>query len=159
LRLDAVVVALPDHDHLEPTVAAARLGLAILLEKPLAPDEPTLRALETRLTGLDPRIAVAHVLRETPFWRSVHQVTSAGAIGDLVTIRLEENIGFWHFAHSYVRGNWRNMAESSPMVLAKTSHGLDLIRWLAGRAPGRVASFGHLLHFHEGNAPEGAPTH
>jgi predicted dehydrogenase len=159
LRLDAVVVALPDNDHLEPTVAATRLGLAVLLEKPMAPDEATLREMESRLSGLDHRIAVAHVLRETPFWRSVHQVVASGAVGDLVTIRIEENIGFWHFAHSYVRGNWASTPSSSPMVLAKTSHDLDLIRWLAGSAPQRVSSVGSLLHFHEGNAPDGAPTH
>jgi len=159
LGLDGVVIALPDKQHLEPTVRAAQLGLAILLEKPLTPDEATLSTLERKLKGLDSRIAVAHVLRETPFWKSVQRVTESGAIGDIATIRIEENIGFWHFAHSYVRGNWRNTDESSPMVLAKTSHDLDIIRWIAGRPPTRVASFGSLLHFHEGNAPEGAPTH
>lgn len=159
LRLDAVVVALPDREHLEPTVAAAERGLAVLLEKPMATDERTLGALERRLaaTGRPPRIAVAHVLRETPFWRCVRQVVSDGLLGELVTIRVEESIGFWHFAHSYVRGNWRNRAESSPMVLAKPSHDLDLIRWLAGAAPETVASAGGLHHFRPENAPDGAP--
>lgn len=159
LALDAVVIALPDDDHLEPTVAAAERGLAILLEKPMAPDENTLRELEQRLRAFEPRLAVAHVLRETPFWRAVHRVVSSGVIGDLATIRLEENIGFWHFAHSYVRGHWRRADLASPMVLAKTCHDLDLIRWLAGESPTHVSSVGNLLHFHAGNAPEGAPAH
>ncbi|MEE6282859.1 Gfo/Idh/MocA family oxidoreductase [Georgenia sp. MJ170] len=159
LALDAVVVALPDADHLEPTVAAARIGAAVLLEKPIAPNEDALRDLEQQLEALSPRVVVAHVLRETPFWRAVHRVTSSGALGDLVTIRLEENIGFWHFAHSYVRGNWRRTDISSPMVLAKTSHDLDIIRWLADEPPVDVSSVGSLRHFHEGNAPEGAPSH
>jgi len=159
LKLDAVVVALPDSDHSGPTIAAAQLGLAVLLEKPIATNEQDLRALADRLEGLNPRIAVAHVLRETPFWRSVHAVTSSGALGSLATIRLEENIGFWHFAHSYVRGNWRNTAESSPMVLAKNSHDLDLIQWIVGSSPERVSSVGSLLHFHGGNAPDGGPSH
>lgn len=159
IGLDAVVVALPDNDHVEPTVAAAERGLAILLEKPIAPDGRALRTLEERLADLKPRIAVAHVLRETAFWRSVQRVVSSGAIGDMVTIRAEENIGFWHFAHSYVRGNWRKEETSSPMALAKTCHDLDIIRWLAERAPTHVSSVGSLHHFHSGNAPEGAPTH
>ncbi|MEO3756174.1 Gfo/Idh/MocA family oxidoreductase [Streptomyces sp. B6B3] len=159
LGLDAVVIALPDRVHVEPAVAAARRGLAILLEKPMATDEEALRDLETRLRGLAPRVAVAHVLRETPFWRSVHAVLDDGLIGEPVTIRLEENIGYWHFAHSYVRGNWRNTAAASPMVLAKTSHDLDIIRWLAGHPPRTVSSVGNLLHFRAENAPEGAPTH
>ncbi|WP_017616259.1 Gfo/Idh/MocA family protein [Nocardiopsis salina] len=159
LHLDAVVVALPDDDHVEPTVAAAERGLAVLLEKPIAPALDPLLDLEHRLSGLKPRIAVAHVLRETAFWRETQQLISAGQIGDPVTIRIEENIGFWHFAHSYVRGNWRRTDTSSPMVLAKTCHDLDLIRWITGRAPERVSSMGSLQHFHAGNAPEGAPTH
>ncbi|WP_049575855.1 Gfo/Idh/MocA family protein [Streptomyces sp. SBT349] len=159
LGLDAVVIALPDRVHVEPAVAAAERGLAILLEKPMATDEGALRDLETRLRGLAPRVAVAHVLRETPFWRSVHGVLGDGLIGEPVTLRMEENIGFWHFAHSYVRGNWRNTAESSPMVLAKTCHDLDIIRWLAGSAPLTVTSVGGLAHFRPENAPEGAPTH
>lgn len=159
LDLDAVVVALPDNDHIEPTVAAAERGLAILLEKPVAPDEQSLRELENRLTGLQARIAVGHVLRATPFWRAVQHVTSTGLLGDLVTIRMEENIGFWHFAHSFVRGNWRRTDTSSPMVLAKTCHDLDIIRWLAEQAPTQVSSVGSLRHFHSGNAPEGAPSH
>ncbi|UNX53234.1 Gfo/Idh/MocA family oxidoreductase [Georgenia sp. TF02-10] len=159
LDLDAVVVATPDTDHLEPAAAAAERGLAVLLEKPLARDEATLRELEQRLLPMQPRVAVCHVLRETPFWRSVHAVVASGTLGALVTIRHEENIGFWHFAHSYVRGNWRNVATSSPMALAKTSHDMDLLRWLAGAAPETVSSVGSLMHFRKENAPAGAPSH
>lgn len=159
LELDAVVIALPDAEHVEPALAAAERGLAILLEKPIAPTAATLHELEQHLRDLEPRIAVAHVLRATPFWRDVKDIVSTGLLGELATIRHEENIGFWHFAHSYVRGNWRRGDTSSPMVLAKTSHDLDLIRWLAAEAPATVSSTGSLLHFHAGNAPEGAPSH
>jgi predicted dehydrogenase len=41
-------------------------------------------------------------------------------------------VGYWHSAHSYVRGNWRNLAESSPMILAKYCHDLDIMNWLVG---------------------------
>ncbi|WP_036963295.1 Gfo/Idh/MocA family protein, partial [Promicromonospora kroppenstedtii] len=88
---------------------------------------------------------------------AVRAVVAAGSLGDLATIEVRENIGFWHFAHSFVRGNWRNAAGSSPMVLAKTCHDLDLIRWLAGAAPRTVSSAGSLLHFRAENAPAGAP--
>ncbi|GAB3553903.1 Gfo/Idh/MocA family oxidoreductase [Arthrobacter tumbae] len=159
LALDAVIIALPDRDHLEPLITAVEKGIAVLLEKPIAPDPETLRAVQERIAGLEHRVAVAHVLRETPFWRSIKAVVDSGILGELATIRMEENIGFWHFAHSYVRGNWSNSATSSPMVLAKTSHDLDIIRWLSGQTPERVASFGKLLHFRRDRAPAGAPSH
>jgi len=157
LALDAIIVALPDRQHVEPALRIAELGLAILLEKPAAVTSADLERLAGGLRRHQGRVAVGHVLRFTPFWRTVAEVVSSRSIGRLLTIRLEENIGFWHFAHSYVRGNWRKTAESSPMVLAKTCHDLDLIRWLAGCAPRSVYSVGSLTLFREENAPPGAP--
>ncbi len=158
LNLDAVIVALPDHDHVEPALAAAERRLAILLEKPAAATPADLDRLSAEARRLDARILVGHVLRYTPFWRTLHQIVTSGAIGRLLTIRHEENIGFWHFAHSYVRGNWRRSESSSPMVLAKTCHDLDLIRWFAGAPPTTVSSAGSLSFFREDSAPAGAPA-
>lgn len=158
LRPDAVIVALPDALHVAAATAVADAGLPMLLEKPAAPTLAALTDLAGVVRRTGARIAVGHVLRFAPFWRAVRAVVEAGALGDLATIEVRENIGFWHFAHSFVRGNWRNAAESSPMVLAKTCHDLDLIRWLAGGAPRTVASEGSLLHFRPENAPESAPA-
>ncbi|WP_275003553.1 Gfo/Idh/MocA family protein [Promicromonospora iranensis] len=158
LRPDAVIVALPDALHVAAATAVAGAGLPMLLEKPAAPSLTDLAELARVVRRTDARIAVGHVLRFAPFWRAVRAVVEAGALGDLATIEVRENIGFWHFAHSFVRGNWRNTAESSPMVLAKTCHDLDLIRWLAGAAPRTVVSEGSLLHFRPENAPVGAPA-
>lgn len=157
LDLDAVVVALPDREHVPPALAAARLGAAVLLEKPAASTLDDLTLLADGARSLDARIFVGHVLRYTPFWQTVHQLVTSGAIGRLVTIRHEENIGYWHFAHSYVRGNWRRADTSSPMVLAKTCHDLDIIRWLADAPPLTVSSAGSLTLFQASNAPAGAP--
>ncbi|MGI5191544.1 Gfo/Idh/MocA family protein [Promicromonospora sp. CA-289599] len=163
LRPAAVIVALPDALHVAAATAVAQHddhggGLPMLLEKPAAPTLTALTDLAGVVRRTGARIAVGHVLRFAPFWRAVRAVVEAGALGDLATIEVRENIGFWHFAHSFVRGNWRNAAESSPMVLAKTCHDLDLIRWLAGSAPRTVASEGSLLHFRPEHAPEGAPA-
>lgn len=158
LRPDAVVVALPDALHVAAAAAVADAGVPMLLEKPAAPTLPDLTELARVVRRTGARIAVGHVLRFTPFWRTVRALVATGTLGDLATIEVRENIGYWHFAHSFVRGSWRNAAESSPMVLAKTCHDLDLIRWLAGSAPRTVASEGSLLHFRPENAPDGAPA-
>ncbi len=157
LDLDAVVIALPDREHVPPALRAAALGLPILLEKPAAVTREDLEELSAGAREHSARIAVGHVLRYTPFWRTVSQIASSEIFGKLITIRLDENIGFWHFAHSYVRGNWRRADEASPMVLAKTCHDLDLIRWLADDRPTSVTSVGSLSYFTAANAPPGAP--
>ncbi|WP_261167126.1 Gfo/Idh/MocA family protein [Microbacterium sp. Marseille-Q6965] len=155
---DAVVIALPDALHVDAAIAVADAGLPFLLEKPAAPALAELARLAAHVGSVSARLAIGHVLRFTPFWRAIKRICESGAIGRLMTIEVRENIGFWHFAHSYVRGNWRNSAESSPMVLAKTSHDLDLIRWIAGSAPATIYSIGSLSWFREENAPAGAPA-
>ncbi|WP_335989483.1 Gfo/Idh/MocA family protein [Glycomyces sp. MUSA5-2] len=157
--LDAIVIALPDRLHVEAALAAAGTGLPILLEKPAATTEDDLDRIAAAARERKARIWIGHVMRYQPFWRTIRRVVDSGAVGRLVTIRVEENIGFWHYAHSYVRGNWRNLAASSPMVLAKTCHDLDIIRWFAGEAPSTVSSIGSLSYFKAENAPEGAPGH
>jgi hypothetical protein len=63
-------------------------------------------------------------------------------------IRLTENVGHWHFAHSYVRGNWRRREDTAPIVLTKSSHDLDIIAWLMEKdRPAFVSSFGTLEYF------------
>ena len=69
-----------------------------------------------------------------------------------------ENVGYWHQAHSFVRGNWRTVRETSPMLLQKSCHDMDIILWLMGRDCKRVQSFGSLRHFTADNAPQGAPA-
>jgi len=64
-----------------------------------------------------------------------------------------EPVGYWHQAHSYVRGNWRNEALSSFMLLAKSCHDLDWIRYIMNAKCEAVSSFGALTHFREENAP------
>jgi predicted dehydrogenase len=155
---DAVVVSTPDRLRVAPAVAALRAGYDMLLEKPIAalPDEvEQIRAAAAQAAG---SVTVAHGLRYTPFFTTVKSLVDDGAIGELVQIQHAENIGYWHFAHSYVRGNWRRVGDASAMLLAKACHDLDVLRWLAGAPCRSVASFGGLRHFRPEHAPPGAPA-
>jgi predicted dehydrogenase len=154
--LDAVLITTPDTLHLEPALAAIRRGLGILLEKPISPTEEETRILAeaARESGAD--ITVAHVLRYTAFFSRIKEILERGTIGRLVTLRQTEHIGYWHFAHSFVRGNWRREAESSPLILAKTCHDLDIVRWLVGAPCTELSSVGSLAHFRRENAPDGS---
>lgn len=157
LGADAAIIALPDTEHVDPAIALMAHGLPILLEKPAASTSDELERLADAARSTGARVVVGHVLRFTPFWRAVRAILDSRVMGELMTIDLRENIGFWHFAHSYVRGNWKRAADASPMVLAKTCHDLDLIRWFAGEPPTSLSSMGELSHFRPEHAPEGAP--
>jgi predicted dehydrogenase len=154
--VDAVIVASPDREHAGPAIAALERNYHVLLEKPIAPTAAEVRAVAAAATSSLGSVTVAHVLRYTPFFSAVKLALDEGVIGDLVTITHAERIGYWHFAHSFVRGSWRREDESSPMLLAKACHDLDLVRWLAGDRCTAVASFGGLRHFRPEEAPRGA---
>jgi predicted dehydrogenase len=61
-----------------------------------------------------------------------------------------------HMAHSYVRGNWHNSLATSPIILAKSCHDLDILRWMIGRETRSIHAFGDLTWFTSENAPEGS---
>ncbi len=158
LDLDAIVIATPDREHVEPAVAAVAAGHLVLLEKPIAPEASDVARLAATAAAGRGEIVVAHPLRYTPFFGTIEELVRDGAIGRLVGIEHLENVSSWHFAHSYVRGNWRRRDLASPLILSKACHDLDVIRWLAGARCLSVASVGRLNHFREEEAPAGAPA-
>lgn len=153
---DLAIVATQDRDHVDPAVALAGLGHDLLLEKPLAPDMAGVRAILAAVTGAGVTAAVCHVLRYTPHTTVLRQLLDDGAIGRLVSIQHLEPIGWYHFAHSFVRGAWRREDTSAPLLLAKACHDLDWLVHVVGRPVTRVASFGSLRHFRPDQAPAGA---
>jgi predicted dehydrogenase len=155
---DALVIATPDRLHVTPTLAALELGYDVLVEKPVAPTEPELEDVARAAVASRGSVTVAHVLRHAPFFARIRALLDEGRIGRLVAISHHENVGYWHFAHSFVRGNWRRVELASPMLLAKACHDLDLLRWFAGAPCTSVTSVGSLHHFTSENAPAGAPA-
>lgn len=153
---DAVIVATQDRMHTGPAVRAAELGYHILLEKPMAPTEREAELIAEAAAEHGVLLAVCHVMRYTPYTRALKELLAAGGIGQIMNIQHLEQVGWWHQAHSFVRGNWRNEAESAPMLLAKACHDLDWIAHVKGELPVRVSSFGNLVHFTADSAPEGA---
>ena len=153
---DAVVIATPDRVHASPAVAFADAGWNILLEKPLAPTPMECRQVVHAAKRNGIVFAVCHVLRYTNYTATLKTMISEGRIGDVVGAQRLEPVGWWHFAHAYVRGNWRREAESSPVLLAKCCHDLDWLRHVLGVPCERIASFASLHHFRHEQMPAGA---
>lgn len=155
---DAAVIATQDQQHVAHAEAALKAGYHLLLEKPVAVD------IKGCLTVLDlarkyrKHVVVCHVLRYTPFYNTIQKLIQEGHIGEVVTIQAMEQVGYWHHAHSYVRGNWRRSDESSPMILAKCCHDMDILIWLTGKRARFVSSYGNNYLFRKEMAPDGAAS-
>ena len=155
---DFAIIATQDNMHYAPAIALINKGYHLLLEKPMAPTPEECKAITEAAEKKGVKVVVCHVLRFTPFWRAVKNVIDEGRIGRIVSIIGAEGVGHIHQSHSFVRGDWRNTAESCCMILAKCCHDMDIYQWLIGRKCVKVQSFGSLSHFNKQNQPEGAPN-
>lgn len=150
---DAALICTMDAMHLEPALALAQQGYAILLEKPMAPNEAECQQIVAGARENGNLFGVCHVMRYTAYTQALKAVIDSGEIGDIVSVQHLEPVGYWHQAHSFVRGNWRNSVESSPMLLQKSCHDLDWLRYIIGERCLAVSSFGSLKHFRRAEKP------
>ena len=153
---DVAFICTQDAQHVAHAVAALKKGYHLLLEKPIATAIEDVLLIEKTAREMNRHVIVCHVLRYAPFFEEIRGVIERGEIGRVMCIQALENVGYWHQAHSFVRGNWRNEQESTFMLLAKCCHDLDYLVWLTGQRCARVSSFGSLRHFRPACAPEGA---
>ena len=154
---DAALICTLDGLHTAPALAALEKGYHVLLEKPMSNSEAECRAIAAAAERGGRVLCVCHVLRYTPFYATLKRLVDEGAVDEVAALAQIENVGYWHHAHSFVRGNWRSGAVS-PMILQKSCHDMDILLWLVGRRCERVASFGSLRHFDAAHAPKGAPA-
>lgn len=154
---DAAIICTQDRMHFKPAMAALEKGYHVLLEKPMSYDPVECITMGDYAREHNRVFSICHVLRYTPFFSTIKENLDKGRIGKLISIQHNENVAHWHQAHSFVRGNWRNSTESSPMILAKSCHDMDILLWLAGADCTAISSFGSLTHFKKENAPLGAP--
>jgi len=153
---DAVIVATPDAMHVQPALRALAQGYDLLLEKPIAPTEAECRQILAAAQASGRIVGVCHVLRYTPYFRELKAILDAGMIGQIISVQHLEPIEHTHMSHSYVRGNWRSSKTATPIILAKSCHDTDIIRWLVGAHATEVQCFGNLKWFKQANAPEGS---
>ncbi len=155
-RADVLVIATQDQDHVQQCIKALKLGYDVLLEKPITPKKEECYELLEAQKKYGKKVVVCHVLRYAPVYLYVANLIKEGCIGDLVDIHAIEQVSFWHIAHSYVRGNWRNSETTSPMILAKCCHDMDLLQFYANSKCKSISSVGSLSFFKKENQPKDA---
>ncbi|MDO4299739.1 MAG: Gfo/Idh/MocA family oxidoreductase [Lachnospiraceae bacterium] len=153
---DVMFITTQDRQHVGHAIPALRKGYHLLLEKPISPRLEECRELVKVAKECNRQVIICHVLRYTPIYSKLKEILDSGAVGEIVSVMSIENVGWWHQAHSFVRGNWRNSDTTSPMILQKCCHDMDLLLWLTGKTCKSVSSFGSTYLFDEAHAPQGA---
>ena len=151
---DAIFICTQDRDHYGHTMQALELGYHVMVEKPVSPNPQHCLDIEKKAKEKNLKVIVCHVLRYSAFYRKIKAVVDSGALGNIVAVRHSENVAYWHFIHSYVRGLWRREDETSPLLMAKCCHDMDLLYWILGSRCESLSSYGDLVFFNEKNAPE-----
>jgi predicted dehydrogenase len=155
---DVAIVATQDQKHTGPLLCLADKGYHVLLEKPMAPTANECKQIFNAVEKNNIIFGVCHVLRYTPFTVRLKEIIDSGTIGEIINLQHLEPVGYWHYAHSFVRGNWRNSKQSNFMLLAKSCHDLDWMSFIMGKKCKRVASFGSLKHFRKEVKPKTAAS-
>ena len=153
---DIVMITMPDSLHHDSAIAALDAGYHLLLEKPISPTEEECREVIGKALEKKRLVIVGHILRYTAYFAHIKALIDSGELGEVVSIAHQESAGFWKVAHSYVRGNWANSKKSSPIILAKCSHDIDLFVWWIGKKCKKVSSFGSIKLFRREMMPKGA---
>lgn len=150
-------ICTPDRMHYQPTMQALSLDYDLVLEKPIAPTLDECLNIVHLAEEKGRLVQICHVLRFTDFWKKVKEFVDSGKLGKIIHYDHSENVSYWHFGHSFVRGAYKNKETSTAIVLAKTCHDLDLIHWIVNEKPLNVSSIGKLTHYRSENAPKDAP--
>ena len=153
---DFVIVTTMDGLHYAPAMRAMEMGYHVLLEKAIAQSWPQCRNILAQARKYDRVVGICHVLRYAPYFMKMRDVVRSGEIGNVVSVQHLEPIGNIHMSHAFVRGNWRNERESTPILLSKSCHDLDLFHWILEKPCRKVSSFGSLTGFRRERAPEGS---
>lgn len=153
---DAIIITTPDNLHYGPCMKALEMGYNVLLEKPISPSEKECRDILAMTKKTGKIVAVCHVLRYAPYFVELRNIIQSGVLGKVVSVQHLEPIEHIHMSHSYVRGNWHNSKQTTPIILAKSCHDLDIIRWMLNKKSKTIHALGDVSWFNKNNAPEGS---
>jgi predicted dehydrogenase len=139
--IDAVIVATPHYWHPAHTVAAARRGLHVLCEKPLAAAVGPARAMVEQCERAGVRFGAMLQHRTRAVMRMVKRMLAEGDLGRLLRVSL--TCSDWLRTRAYYdsqpwRGTWDG--EGGGVLLNQAPHHLDLLTWIAG-LPNQVFAY------------------
>ncbi|MFJ6985886.1 MULTISPECIES: Gfo/Idh/MocA family protein [unclassified Streptomyces] len=135
--LDAVVIAAPHALHAPLTVEAARAGLHVLVEKPMATTDEDCALMARASAEAGTLLAVAHVIHFDPVVREARALIASGRYGQPLLLTHRRSSHYepgsrppWFFDRAVAGGG---------IVLNVGTHGIDRIQLFADSAVRRVS--------------------
>lgn len=131
--LEAVVIAMPDHLHYAPAMAAIEVGKQVLIEKPLATDVAEGEEIVAAAQEAGVCLMVAHCLRFDPRYIQARNAVREGAIGEVVNCYARRNIYF---------DEGRKIAPRTSLPFYLGVHDIDILHWITGNRVVKVRAYG-----------------
>lgn len=158
IKVDGVIIAVPDQIHYPIAIEAVKRGYHVLVEKPAVTTQADYESLLEASAQANVPVGVCLVMRYHPYYNRIKEIVESGAIGQIREITHTEHIGPDRMGHTFVRGGWARKEDTGPIFLSKCSHDVDFILSLCG--PGakakKVQSEGSIELFKRSQAPAGS---
>lgn len=138
-RVDVVSICTPPNRHAEETIRAARAGKHLLIEKAVANDVESLRAMTSAVREAGVKTVVSFVLRWNLEFQWIDRMLAEGAIGPLFYAEVD----YWHhIGPQYGQFMWNVKKEIAGSVLLSAGcHAVDALRHFARDEVAEVTAY------------------
>lgn len=129
-RIDIAILALPNALHLQATETLARMGIHLLVEKPMARSTAECDAMSRAAAVAGVQLGVAHVRRYFPSCRLVREFARSELLGALRRIDIQEGGPYrWPVMSSLP---FDRRAAGGGVLIDVGTHVFDVLRWWFG---------------------------
>ena len=141
--VDGVFIVTPNTLHAPLAIAAARRGLHVIVEKPMAPTLEECQAMIDAANAAGVVLAVAHCTEWSPTVARASELVREGALGQLIQATIGASF------NSPARGQWRqtdSTEQGGGPLFDMGIHAIDVLQSLAGPMTEVAALFDRQIH-------------
>jgi len=149
---DKVVVTVPDYLHAPYTIRAMELGCDVICEKPMTVNEEQAQAVRDTEKKTGRHVRVTFNARYGAPTMKFKELLLENRVGKILSVNFDEYLNIDHGA-SYFR-RWHRLREKSgTLLMQKSSHHFDQLKWWLQTDPEEVFGFGSLHFYGDQNNP------
>jgi predicted dehydrogenase len=145
--VDAIIISTPHYWHPVMAIRAARAGVHVLCEKPVASTVGPARAMVAECRKRRVAMGVMFQHRTRAVMKKMKEMVDAGELGELFRVSMVCS-SWYRTQHYYNSGAWRGTwdGEGGGVLLNQAPHNLDLFQWIGGMPKLLTAVVGTRLH-------------